>query len=646
MTTEELKVVVSADIGSFQSNMDKVKGSVESAASSIKQMDSDNDFEGATKGAETLTNTIKRQTKELDTLKEKLTNAYASGKNTEEMAEEVQRLSSELAENKQKLTEAKKAADAFDATMEKIDDTLDEASNSTEKVSTAWETFKGSFAGNLIANAVSSITSELKSLASEALNDADALNKFEKTMDFAGFDAKTIKQSKKELKDYADKTVFNLEDVMNTSAQLAANGIDNFEDLTEALGNVVAVAGGGADEFSSVAMAMTQTAGAGKLTTENWNQIANAIPGASGIIQDALKKNGAYTGEFREAMANGEITAEEFNEAITGIGFSDAAVEAASATDTFEGAMGNLKATVEDVFLDIIDAIGMENITGAINKVGDAVEWLKNNLDVIAPVIGIVAGAFIAYKAAMGISSLIQAVAEAQGILNMVMAMNPIGLVVVAIAALAAGLVIAYKKSATFRKIVNTAFNGAKNAIAAAVGFIKGKFETLKGAIETVKTKFTNLKDNVIGKITAMKDKVKSIIDTIKGFFHFNVSAPHIPTPHFSISPSGWKVGDLLKGEIPKLSVSWYAKGGVVDGATLIGAGEKGAEAIVPLERNTGWMDILAQKIGEYISLDNTGSGDGSIDITLNVGGERFGEVVIDSINEAQAAAGTILLNI
>ena len=55
-------------------------------------------------------------------------------------------------------------------------------------------------------------------------------------------------------------------------------------------------------------------------------------------------------------------------------------------------------------------------------------------------------------------------------------------------------------------------------------------------------------------------------------------------------------VGDLLKGSIPYLSIEWYATGGIVDGPTLIGAGEAGPEAIVPL--NAFW-DRLDNSRGE-----------------------------------------------
>ena len=103
------------------------------------------------------------------------------------------------------------------------------------------------------------------------------------------------------------------------------------------------------------------------------------------------------------------------------------------------------------------------------------------------------------------------------------------------------------------------------------------------------------IKNRFLAPINSLKEKVRGIIDKIKGFFSFSVSAPHIPLPHFAISPAGWKLGDLLKGVKPSLSISWYAKGGIVDGATLIGAGEKGAEAIVPLDPFWKRLDKMAE---------------------------------------------------
>ena len=249
---------------------------------------------------------------------------------------------------------------------------------------------KGSFLGGLAASAVQMVGDALLDLGGEALNAADSLTKFESTMSFAGFGTAEIEASRQAVQDYAARTVYDLETVANTTAQLAANGVADYQALTEAAGNLNAVAGGNADTFNSVAMVMTQTAGAGKLTTENWNQLADAIPGASGKLQEAMLANGAYTGNFRDAMEEGQITAEEFNQAVMQLGMSDAAIEAASSVDTIEGAVGNLKATIVDGFANLLtDGGGMEAITGFINGItstlqsagqyiGPAIETIKS----------------------------------------------------------------------------------------------------------------------------------------------------------------------------------------------------------------------------------------------------------------------------
>ena len=210
-------------------------------------------------------------------------------------------------------------------------------------------------------------------LVGEASAATDATQKFKSTLDFAGLGAPEIEALSKSTRKYADETVYALSDIQNITAQLAANSVPNYDKLAEAAGNLNAVAGGNAETFSSVGMVLTQTAGAGKLTTENWNQLADAIPGASGKLQEAMLKNGAYTGNFREAMEKGEITAAEFNDAIMQLGFEDAAVEAAKSTATFEGAFGNLQAAAVGGLSDALATI-QPLVTGAINGITPLVE--------------------------------------------------------------------------------------------------------------------------------------------------------------------------------------------------------------------------------------------------------------------------------
>lgn len=137
-----------------------------------------------------------------------------------------------------------------------------------------------------------------------------------------------------------------------------------------------------------------------------------------------------------------------------------------------------------------------------------------------------------------------------------ILSANPIGLVIIAITALVAGFTYLWNHCEGFRKFWIGLWNTAKSTISSAGNFIKG------------------------------------VIDRIKGFFNFKISWPHIPLPHFNIQPSGWNVGDLLKGKIPSLGIKWYAQAMnnpmILDAPTIfgmsngqmLGAGEAGAEVV------------------------------------------------------------------
>lgn len=130
---------------------------------------------------------------------------------------------------------------------------------------------------------------------------------------------------------------------------------------------------------------------------------------------------------------------------------------------------------------------------------------------------------------------------------------------------------------------VSETFNNIKTGITEKIDAIRDKVSTV---FETIKSK-------IIDPIVTAKDKVKETIDKIKNFFDFKVSLPKISLPHFSISPKGWKIGDLLKGSIPKLGIDWYAKamdaGMILDrptifgeqGGRLLAGGEAGREVVV-----------------------------------------------------------------
>ncbi len=141
-------------------------------------------------------------------------------------------------------------------------------------------------------------------------------------------------------------------------------------------------------------------------------------------------------------------------------------------------------------------------------------------------------------------------------------------------------------------KTISGVWNGIKSTVTAALSAVRSKVsDVFNGVKSTVSSVWNGIKNAIITPLTTAKNKVKGIIDAIKGFFNFHFKWPKIPMPHFGISPSGWKIGDLLKGSIPRLSVSWYKEGGIIDGAqifgkaggSLLGGGESGKEAVLPL---------------------------------------------------------------
>lgn len=439
----------------------------------------------------------------LSKLAVQMNNAQADVNKT---ARQIDELGDQLEEAKKPTKELGGSMEDAEKKSKDLGNAVENAGDKSDNASKGFTVLKGAIA-NLASNVIQSAIDGIKGLASEAIESSDSMKKFEQTMKFAGYDDSQIKHASNSMKEYADKTVYDLSTISNTTAQLASNGVPNFEKLTEAAGNLNAVAGGNQNTFKSVAMVLTQTAGAGKLTTENWNQLADAVPGASGKLQDALKKNGAYTGNFRDAMAKGQITAAEFNKAIMDLGFTDVAQKAATSTSTFEGAMGNLQASVVDGLMKIYDTIGSENITGFINgitntintvipPIKNTINWLVTNLPIISPLLAGIATGLGALMVAQKIELMVSAfnawklategLTIAQRALNAVQLSSPVGLILAGVLALVAGITVLWNTNKGFRDSVIGAWNGIKETITNVATSIGNFFtQTIPNAFNT-----------------------------------------------------------------------------------------------------------------------------------------------------------------
>lgn len=142
--------------------------------------------------------------------------------------------------------------------------------------------------------------------------------------------------------------------------------------------------------------------------------------------------------------------------------------------------------------------------------------------------------------------------------------------------------------------------------------------------VEGFTQRFEALKKRITDKFDGIRASVVGVVQDIKNAFRFNWQLPQLKLPHIRV---GWQeAGSVLSkflgiSHIPNLSVQWFAKGGIMDGAQIFGAsggkllggGEAGREAVLPLDRNTGWMDLIADKVVQRI-----GDG-GDVNVTIPI---------------------------
>lgn len=323
---------------------------------------------------------------------------------------------------------------------------------------------------------------------------------------------------------------------------------------------------------------------------------------------------------------------------------------------------------------EIADKYG-PSISATLVKVGEAVgkviSWIADHWELVST-LAIVIGA---------ISAALSIFATVMGIVNAVMMASPVTWIVLAIVAaialLVAIIVVVIKHWDEIKAATKKCWDAIVNAIKVAIDWIIGLFQKIIGFVKEnwqalllmlvnpfagafkllydncegfrnvinnlfnkVKDVFTKIGTTIKEKFNAAATTVKSIIDKIKGFFKFEWSLPKLKVPKFAITPAGWEIGDLLKGVIPKLGITWNAKGGVFDKPTLFnygnslqGLGERGAEAVVPLENNLEWLDKLATMLSERM---------GNTPIVLQVDGRTFAKTSISTINQLTKQTGKL----
>ena len=290
--------------------------------------------------------------------------------------------------------------------------------------------------------------------------------------------------------------------------------------------------------------------------------------------------------------------------------------------------------------LSIVGAQLAEYLAPALEKVvelmGKLAEWLSGLdprlLTVIGAIAALVAGIapllIILGKVAFAISSIMSLMSTLG--LSFGALMGPVGIVIGIIAALIAIGVLLYKN-----------WDVIKAKLTALKDWFAKTFDAIKNKTVAV---FNAIKNAIMTPIRTAVDFVRNMINKIKGFFNFKVSLPHIKLPHFSIKPKGWKLSDLLKGSIPHLGISWYAQGGIFNSPSVIGVGEAGPEAVLPIEKLQVMLGSMADDIVNGVNMGMRLAGAGEQVITIPIylypSGPKMGEEVVKSYDRYKKILG------
>jgi hypothetical protein len=341
-----------------------------------------------------------------------------------------------------------------------------------------------------------------------------------------------------------------------TDAQISANekwistqgkllGVAD-DDLRPALAKLVTQTGSVTKAQELAALSMDVAAATGKPLSVVTDAVARAAggqvkalakldPKLKGLITDGLDAEGAMS-----------VLADTFGGAAT--------TKANTAQGQFQRLQLSLAETKETIGAALLPII--EKVLPVLTSFGN---WASENTAIFLTVAGVIGGIAAAVLLVNGAMSAWTAITTAftgvQAAFNAVMAMNPIVLIVVGIGLLIAALVIAYKKFEGFRNVVDSVFSFIKTAVSGGFDFFKGYIEFVLGIYKGIFNGVAKIWNNTIGKL--------------------------------SFKVPGWVPGFGGKGfDVPNIPM--LAEGGIVTGPTLAMIGEKGPEAVVPLDRYRG----------------------------------------------------------
>ena len=395
-------------------------------------------------------------------------------------------------------------------------------SDPAEKSTSKWTVA----AGNMIADFAKKAASELGKVVQSGMDYNASMESYLTNFKVMLGSEEAAATKISEIRKMAASTPFALSDLTEGTQTLLQFGIaaDDTTDVLKQLGDISL---GNADKLQTLVRAYGKMSSAHKVTLENVNMMIDAGFNPLNQICDAT---GESMSDLYKRISDGKVSFSELQaavEAATSEGgqFYNGMLEA---SQTFSGRMSTLK--------DNVAALTGELTSGLFSALGDLVvklnevvtsfldsdekmAQLKDTIGIATSVVAAAGAAFLAYKGYVALATAAQvahtvattamtaanAAAEAgatglalaQAALNAVISANPVALLVSALAALATGLVTAYKTSETFRSAVNSAFSTVKNIAQSAIGTVVDWINDLVAKIEGAAAALANLKNGI-----------------------------------------------------------------------------------------------------------------------------------------------------
>ncbi len=397
--------------------------------------------------------------------------------------------------------------------------------------------------------------------------------------------------------------------MLETNAEQAGVGVDVAKNALRDLSGLSEDSGANVEALSNLLES--------GFTNSNLEQVVNSLSGAVIKFPDTLKiegladglqetlATGAATGPFAEMLERLGYDLDSFNEGLQGAiangeeqNYVLSILASTGLTEVNEAYRENNKEMVENAEaqhdLQMQTAELGEKIEPIMTKLIEFVTNLLDKFNSLNPETQKVVGVLFALAAAIGpVIGLAGTLATGIGALITVFGTGG-----VAAGALGTAMTV-------LTGTIGITVGAIAGIIAIGVALYKNWDEVSAKAGElwsNVTDKFDKIKNSVTDKIDGAKDAVGNAIDKIKGFFDFEWSLPKLKLPHFKIK------GELSLSppSVPSLGVDWYKTGAVFNKPSIIGVGEAGSEAVIPLNQLSSILAKTIKNIGVSGDSDNS----------------------------------------